>query len=451
MNYLNYGKRFRKINKNKRKISYRRMSKTERKGKYKKYKPIIFLIIPIISFILMTFIIFNLKLFKTNKFLNTKRNDDNEIITKNITYVISKNINEEFNDMREYINMALNGTLYNPNEIFKRYKNPKISIVITVYNGEGYLRDALLSIQNQDFKDIEIIMVDDFSMDNSVELIKELMAKDPRISLYQNTENRGILYTKAKGVLNAKGKYVMTLDEDDLYLQKDAFSTLYLEAEKNNLDILGFSSVCTGPEVPMGTYKLRYIETPVLYQPDVPKRMYDYISGNVKRVGDVIWNYFFKTELFIKTIKQIDEKFFNFKMNFHDDFLFFFLLTRNAYNLRQIKRIFYIMLQRPPTNNTKIIFRNNEKEKANNNLSCLAYVKYSEFLLIYTNNTVFDKRIASFELDEWLLKNNRCRNNTFIREDAIKICNLFLQNEYIKSEIKNKIKIFLNETNENKQ
>ena len=90
MNYLNYGKRFRKINKNKRKISYRRMSKTERKGKYKKYKPIIFLIIPIISFILMTFIIFNLKLFKTNKFLNTKRNDDNEIITKNITYVISK-------------------------------------------------------------------------------------------------------------------------------------------------------------------------------------------------------------------------------------------------------------------------------------------------------------------------------------------------------------------------
>ena len=58
--------------------------------------------------------------------------------------------------MREYVNMALNGTLYNPNEIFKKYKNPKIPIVIAVYNGEGYLRDALLSIQNQDFKDIEI-------------------------------------------------------------------------------------------------------------------------------------------------------------------------------------------------------------------------------------------------------------------------------------------------------
>ena len=162
-------------------------------------------------------------------------------------------------------------------------------------------------------------------------------------------------------------------------------------------------------------------------------------------------NYFFKTELFIKTIKQINEKFFNFKMNFHDDFLFFFLLTRNAHNIRQIKRIFYIMLQRPPNNNTKIIFSNNEKQKIKKNLSCLAYIKYSEFLLIYTNNTIFDKKIASFELDEWFLKSNDCRSNLFVREDAIKICNLFLQNEYIESQIKNKIKDFLKEVNENKQ
>ena len=426
--------------------------KRKEKKKTKKCKQIIFLIISLISIIiLLTFIIFNLKLFKTNITLNTKEKNNDKILTKNLTYVISKNLNEEFKDIREYINMALNGTLYNPNEIFKKHKNPKISIVISVYNGEGYLRDALLSIQNQDFKDIEIIMVDDFSMDNSAALIKELMSKDPRISLYQNTENRGSLYTKTKGVLNAKGKYVMTLDEDDLYVQKDAFLTLYSEAEKNNLDILGFASVCTRPELPMGTYIHRYIETPVLYQPDVPKRMYDYIGGSVKRVGDVIWNYFFKTELFIKTVKHIDEKFLNFKMNFHDDFLLFFLLTRNAYNIRQIRRVFYIMLQRPPNNNTKIIFRDNEKRKVKNDLSCLAYVKYSEFLLINTNNTIFDKKIASFELDEWFLNSNDCRNNSFIREDAIKICNLFLQNEYIESQIKNKIKIFLNGTNENKQ
>ena len=194
----------------------------------------------------------------------------------------------------------------------------------------------------------------------------------------------------------------------------------------------------------MGQYVHRYIETPIIYQPDVPKRMYDYIDGNVKRVGDVIWNYIYKTELFIKTIKQIDEKFFSFKMNCHDDFLLFFLLTRNSYNIRQIKRIFYIMLQRPEKNNTKIIFSQDEKKKNREDLSCLAYIKYSEFLLLYT---VIDKKIASFELDEWFLKSNSCRNNLFVREHAINICKLFLQNEYIESDKKKKIQDFLNEIN----
>ena len=62
-------------------------------------------------------------------------------------------------------------------------KSPKISVVITVYNGESYLKTTILSVQNQDFKDIEILMIDDGSKDNSVEVIKDLMAKDNRIIL----------------------------------------------------------------------------------------------------------------------------------------------------------------------------------------------------------------------------------------------------------------------------
>ena len=141
-------------------------------------------------------------------------------------YSIDKDLNEEYKDIQEYFDMSMNGTLYNPNEVFKKFENPKISIVITVYNGEGYLKTTLLSIQNQDFKDIEIIIVDDCSKDNSVNLIKELMIQDPRIKLYQNEQNKGMLYAKTRGVLHAKGKYVMLLDVDDIYSQRDAFSTL---------------------------------------------------------------------------------------------------------------------------------------------------------------------------------------------------------------------------------
>ena len=73
-------------------------------------------------------------------------------------------------------------------------------------------------------------MVDDCSLDNITSLIKELMKEDPRIILYQNAENRGTLYTKIKAISYAKGKYVMILDQDDIFVQKDAFLTLYLEA-----------------------------------------------------------------------------------------------------------------------------------------------------------------------------------------------------------------------------
>ena len=69
------------------------------------------------------------------------------------------------------------------------------------------------------------------------------MKEDQRIRFLQNKANKGALYTKTRGILNAKGKYVMTLDEDDLYASSDAFSILYEEAEKNDLDIVGFGSI----------------------------------------------------------------------------------------------------------------------------------------------------------------------------------------------------------------
>jgi hypothetical protein len=170
---------------------------------------------------------------QTSPYLNKEKR---EAIRR--AYSIDKDLNEEYKDIQEYINMAMNGTLYNPNEVFKKSENPKISIVISVYNGEGYIKTALLSIQNQDFKDIEIIIVDDYSKDNSVNLIKELMIKDPRIILYQNEENKGNLYTKIRGILHCKAKYLLILDMDDIYSQRDAFSTLYIEAEKNTINMI---------------------------------------------------------------------------------------------------------------------------------------------------------------------------------------------------------------------
>ena len=386
----------------------------------------------------------------TNEKINIYSNEAREpIINKQIkAYSIDKDLDEEYKDMQEYVYMVMNGSLYNPNEIFKITENPKISIVISVYNGEAYLKAALLSIQNQDFKDIEIIMVDDCSKDNSVNLIKELMMKEPRIKLYQNEENKGMLYTKTRGVLNSKGKYVMILDEDDIYVQKDAFSTLYYEAEENNLDILGFGLMRSGIHLEKGVDINRYLKTNIIYQPNIQNRNIECNSNNCKRVGDFISNYFFRTDLFVDAIKEIDDKFMNVKMLYLDDYLLFFILTKKAHSLKQIKRIFYIMFNQPNENNDKIQFRLNEKHKNGKKNLCLAYINYIEFILIKTNNDINDKRTTSFELKEWFLKNN-CRYNENIRERSNNVLKLFLKNDYIENEVKNEILAFLNETNRN--
>ena len=405
-----------------------------------------------IAILLIIFIVFYLIYQNKKETYNTETFKLDKIKEKNINVEIVDYIeDDEIEKIKNYINMNVNGILKNRNRIINKSSNPKITIVISVNNGEAFIKTAILSIQNQNFKDVEIIIVDDCSSDNSVLLIKELMKKDPRIILYQNEINKGALYSKIHGILKAKGKYVMILEQDDLYAQNNAFSTLYEEAEKNNIYILGFASIIGDINIENSNLKVnRYIEAPVLFQPYISRRMYVHTSDNkIIRNGDILSNYFFKTSFFIQSIKYI-KTYLDKKMNYFEDFLLFFLLTRNAYNLKQIKKIFHFILERPINNDPKIIFYNREKLKDKKKILCLNYLYYIEFLLNNTLSNKSDKKIASFELDNWFL-NDECSNNNDakIREESKNVCNLFLENQYIEEEEKIKIRNYY-KANDNK-
>ena len=357
----------------------------------------------------------------------------------------NRTLDEEFRDMQIFVNLAVNHSLINPKEKLYKSENPKISVVIPMFNAEGFIENGITAIENQDFKDIEIVIIDDCSKDNSVNIVKQLIKRDPRIILYQNEETKGTLYSKCKGVSLSKAKYVLVSDHDDLYTQADAFSSMYYELEKNDLDILGFASVFT-PTINLRKRPAIYIFKNIAkyYQPHISQRMY-YFRGNksVFRVGDVIWNYIFRKEIFLKSIEQIDDKFMNTRMNCHEDFLLFFLLTRNANSIKNIRRIFYAHIYWVNETKSSIVFAKKEKQIVKKNYKCLSYINYIEFLLGRTNNTVKDKRIASYELKNWFL-NHQCKNNTFIQERAKYVCKLFLENQYIEQEVKDKIILFWN-------
>ena len=101
---------------------------------------------------------------------------------------------------------------------------PLISVIIPIYNVANYLSASLESVVNQTYTNIEIILVNDGSTDNSVDIIKEFAAKDLRIVVVDK-KNEGVVIARKAGLSIAIGEYIHYLDGDD-YLDVDAYEIL---------------------------------------------------------------------------------------------------------------------------------------------------------------------------------------------------------------------------------
>ena len=117
---------------------------------------------------------------------------------------------------------------------------PLVSVIIPVYNVEEYLRDCLDSVISQTLQDIEIICVNDGSLDHSDLILAEYEARDERIKVI-NQSNGGLSVARNTGMAAATGKYISFLDSDDM-LKPDALEMLYNRAELDNLDHIIFAS-----------------------------------------------------------------------------------------------------------------------------------------------------------------------------------------------------------------
>ena len=91
-----------------------------------------------------------------------------------------------------------------------------VSVVIPVYNVSQYLEEAMASIQNQTYSNLEIICVDDCSEDDSLQTLHRLAKKDNRIQIFRNKINLGISATLNKAINNSKGKIIVRMDADDV-------------------------------------------------------------------------------------------------------------------------------------------------------------------------------------------------------------------------------------------
>lgn len=113
----------------------------------------------------------------------------------------------------------------------------KVSVIIPVYNTEKYLSKCLNSVINQSLKEIEIIVINDCSTDNSLKIIEEFVKKDNRIVLINNENNKGVSTSRNIGIKFATGEYISMIDSDD-WIEKEMLKEMYEMCKKEEADIV---------------------------------------------------------------------------------------------------------------------------------------------------------------------------------------------------------------------
>ena len=115
--------------------------------------------------------------------------------------------------------------------------NPKLSIIVPMYNAENTVSECIESILNQEFREYELILVDDGSIDDTLKICKTYAEKDQRIIIVPLEKNMGLINARKTGVEIAKAEYIGIVDSDD-WIQHDMYSNLMNIQKENNCDLI---------------------------------------------------------------------------------------------------------------------------------------------------------------------------------------------------------------------
>ncbi len=171
---------------------------------------------------------------------------------------------------------------------------PLVSIVVPIYNMGSKLESSVVSLLKQTYNNIEIVLVDDGSKDNSLEVCNSLASRDGRITVC-HTENQGSGPARNHGIAHSKGKYIYFPDADDI-LNDKAIEILVNNAETNNSDVVvfGFQSIDLSGKV----VSIKKYENKLVKGTEARNRYYDYSTNERPyTIQGAPWNKFFKMDI----------------------------------------------------------------------------------------------------------------------------------------------------------
>ena len=168
-------------------------------------------------------------------------------------------------------------------------REDKIAVIVPIYNIEKYIAKTIESIRNQTYKNLEIILVDDGSFDNSGRILDEISTEDNRIKVIHK-ENGGVTSARIAGIKIATGEWIGFVDGDD-FIEQDMYKHLQTNAIKYNAQI----SHC-GYQMVFPSRVDYYYNTDRLVQQDNLTGIYDLLDGSFIEPG--LWNKLFHKNLF---------------------------------------------------------------------------------------------------------------------------------------------------------
>ena len=349
------------------------------------------------------------------------------IISKFHNFISYISFKKEIKEMENYLNICKNLKII---KTFKIKPNNKISIISPIYNRERFITRFLTSIQFQDFTDIEIILVDDCSIDNSAKIIEDYKKKDERIILIKNKNNKGTFLARNIGVLYAKGKYIILPDPDDILL-KGIISFCYNNAEEFNYEIIRFTIYNGNEKLGYTKYVQKLGNKPVYYPLLSTNVFYGY--GELEIIDKNINNKFIKTKAYIKALNCLNNFYFNMKMIYLEDQLMNYILLTKANSFYFSKRIGYYYLK----NEMSITKNKNKMPKIR-----IKYIfLYLKIVFEYSKNTKYEKDMINYLFTQ-LTKQFNIKNslaNLSSKEDLnfyYYIINLYLNCIFITNENK---------------
>lgn len=205
--------------------------------------------------------------------------------------------------------------------------NKKVSIIVPIYNAAKYLSRSIESMLNQSYDNLEIILIDDASTDNSKEIIKKYALKDSRIKPFYSEVNQGVSRSRNMGLKSVSGDYVIFIDSDD-YIVKDMVKIMVEKSIKYNSDLVD-------------SYHLIIYKNKTFLEHKALKE--DLVLGNKDNIEMITKSSYITGKLI--DVKLLKDLLFNEELRRYEDLVFEHELKLKANNYCLIKDVLYYYYQ----------------------------------------------------------------------------------------------------------